>query len=603
MGIKKTKGLCMCGINGMINSQQQPSHEDVALVSQMNEMSYTRGPDSEGLLKRGQFVFGHTRLSIIDLSENSAQPLWDPYLRLGMVFNGEIYNYKQIKEELVGKGYEFFSDGDTEVLLKAYHCYGEDFVNKLNGMFAFCLWDQEKQKTILGRDRLGIKPLYYTTTNNKLYFSSYMPTLLEIPGRSWNVSPENLQYYLQFHSVVPEDKTIIDGIHKVKPGHIITFDKNFRVSEKKYWDLKAQRQSDYKHFQLKDWKELLHEKLVQSVDRRLVADVPVGVFLSGGLDSSLITALAAERVSDLNTFSVGFKGAKTEDGDEFVYSDMVAKKFNTKHHKLEVSTKELLENLDSVFVAMNEPMISHDNVGFYLLSKFASKQLKVVQSGQGADEVFAGYRWYPPMLEKGSGFDTYRENFFDRSPKEYKNMLNSNWFVDQDIAGDYVKSWFNSQDAESQLDKALKLDTQVMLVDDPVKRVDSMTMAWSLEARVPFLDHELVELAALMPENMKIGPNGEGKYILRELGYDLLPREVIDRPKGYFPVPELKYIGGPFLDYCKDIMNTQQAKERGIFTDDYVNTLMAAPQDFLTPLQCSKLWQIVSLEKWLQTHL
>lgn len=593
----------MCGINGLINSQKQPSHEDVALVNKMNEMTYTRGPDSEGLLKRSHFVFGHTRLSIIDLSENSSQPLWDPYLGLGMVFNGEIYNFNEIKSELQKKGYDFFSDGDAEVLLKAYHCYGEDFVNKLNGMFAFCLWDQEKQKTLLGRDRLGIKPLYYSLQNNKLYFSSYMPSLFEIPGKSWNLSADNLQYYLQFHSVVPEEKTIIDGIHKVKPGHIISFDKNFKSKESKYWDLQANRLPEHKDYKLSDWKALLNETLVKSVDRRLIADVPVGVFLSGGLDSSLITALAAERVSDLNTFSVGFKGAKTEDGDEFVYSDMISKKFNTKHHKLEVSTKELLENLDSVFVAMNEPMISHDNVGFYLLSKFASKKLKVVQSGQGADEVFAGYRWYPPMLNTENAFETYRENFFDRSLKEYKNMLQSNWYIEKDLAGDYIKDWFNTQNAQSDLDKALKLDTQVMLVDDPVKRVDSMTMAWGLEARVPFLDHEVVELAAQMPENMKLGPNGEGKYILRQLGYDLLPSEVIDRPKGYFPVPELKYIGGPFLDYCKDIMGSQKAKERGVFTKDYVDTLMAAPQDFLTPLQCSKLWQVVSLEKWLQTHL
>ena len=309
--------------------------------------------------------------------------------------------------------------------------------------------------------------------------------------------------------------------------------------------------------------------------------------------------LAEQGQRGLNTFSVGFESVDDEKGDEFQYSDIIARHFGTDHHQIRVDSDRLLPALDNCIGAMSEPMVSHDVIGFYLLSEEVSRHVKVVQSGQGADEVFAGYHWYPPLLDSRDPVGDYARVFFDRDHAEFAEAVNPD-LVQRDFSREFVTAWFDSAAAEAPVDKALHIDTTVMLVDDPVKRVDNMTMAWGLEARVPFLDHELVELAARIPAEHKIAAGGKG--VLKEAARSVIPHEVIDRPKGYFPVPALKYIQGEYLTYVKDALSQPAARQRGLFRDDYVDTLLQDPKQHITPLRGSKLWQIALLELWFQQH-
>src|SRR5690606_34777472 len=368
-----------------------------------------------------------------------------------------------------------------------------------------------------------------------------------------------------------------------------------------YWAPAYERNPALASLTSEEWSERVHEALRLAVRRRMVADVPVGVLLSGGVDSSLIVGLLAEEgQADLSTFSVGFEEANGEKGDEFVYSDLISQHFGTDHHKIFVPSEKLLDALPGTFQAMSEPMVSYDNVGFYLLAQEVSKHIKVVQSGQGADEVFGGYHWYPPLMNSNDVVDDYAKVFFDRPHARLKEELAPEWLTEEDLSRAFVARHLTQPGADTPVDAALRLDSSVMLVDDPVKRVDNMTMAWGLEARVPFLDHELVELAARIPPEEKL--RGEGKGVLKDVARQVIPHEVIDRTKGYFPVPQLKYIDGVYLDMVRDALSSRPARERGLFRQDYLETLYAAPAKHITPLRGSALWQAGLLELWLQTH-
>ncbi|TQK31532.1 N-acetylglutaminylglutamine amidotransferase [Arthrobacter sp. SLBN-53] len=594
----------MCGIAGEVARGRSA---DLGAIARMAETMVPRGPDSGGFWSQGGIALGHRRLAIIDLSSHGQQPMHDPELGLTVAFNGCIYNYPQLRQELLGKGYRFFSHSDTEVVLKGYREWGEKVVDHLYGMFAFAVTEVDSGRVLLARDRLGIKPLYYTDTPDALRFASSLPALLAAGGVDTSIDPVALHHYLSFHSVVPAPHTIVAGVKKLPPGTIMRIEPDGRRTQHTYWEPVFERSAERSGWSDTEWEEAILASLRTAVERRLVADVPVGCLLSGGLDSSLIVGLLAEAGQHgLATFSIGFEAAGGEEGDEFKYSDIIARHYGTDHHQIRIDTARMLPALSGTIAAMSEPMMSHDCVAFYLLSQEVSKHVKVVQSGQGADEIFAGYHWYPPMAHAPDGdpaaaLASYRQAFFDRDHNALNALLQPNWRLDADIAGDYVRSHFAHPGAATATDRALRLDTTVMLVDDPVKRVDNMTMAWGLEGRVPFLDHELVELAATCPPHLKTAH--EGKGVLKEAARKVIPHEVIDRPKGYFPVPALKHLAGPYLDLVRDALHSDGARARGLFDKTEVDRLLADPNGYHTPLRGNPLWQLGLLELWLAHHV
>jgi len=589
----------MCGLSGEIRFDGKRASEE--RVRAMMDMQAARGPDGSGFADFGWAAFGHRRLKIVDLSDRAAQPMSDEGSDHCIVFNGCIYNHNELREELRKKGHQFFSASDTEVILRAHQEWGANCVERLNGMFAFAIHDPDRNEIFLARDRLGIKPMYLLEEPGCIRFASFLPALIRGASETPDIDRDALHNYMTFHSVVPAPRTILEPVRKLPPATRMTIRRDGTSDSEVYWRPHFRCREGDEDVSFGDWRDQVRDSLNLAVQRRLTGDVPVGVLLSGGLDSSLIVGLLAEHgQTGLNTFSVGFEAAGEEKGDEFEYSDIVAKAFGTEHHQIRVDSEELLEHLPDCFGAMSEPMVSHDNIGFYLLSREVSKHVKVVQSGQGADEVFAGYHWYPPMMDSDTPLEDYCQVFFDRDHEEFCRAVDER-FVNGDASKAFVRQHFAEADAERAVDKAFHIDTTVMLVEDPVKRVDNMTMAWGLEARVPFLDHELVELAARIPSGYKV--DGGGKYVLKEMARSVIPSEVIDRPKGYFPVPELKYLKSRSLQFVKDTLNSRVANERGLFRRDYLDTLLDAPHEHLTPLRGSKLWQVAVLEAWLQRHI
>ena len=588
----------MCGICGELSfGDNEPS---ILPVTEMTALMKHRGPDAVGLNVQGHAALGHRRLKIIDLSERAHQPMVDNHLGLSIVFNGAIYNCDTLRVQLEGKGYQFFSYGDTEVILKAYHAWGKACVNHFNGMFAFAILHRDSGELFIDRDRLGIKPLYYTVTRNAFRFASSLPALLAGQDIDTAIDPVALHYYMTFHAVVPAPRTMIKEVKKVRPGATMTVRADGTVTEDSYWDLSFVPYEEEEKYSFDDWKNLLTVHLRKAAKRRLRADVPVGVLLSGGLDSSLLVGLLSELgQTNLNTFSIGFEAVGDEAGNEFEYSDYIAAHYDTSHHKIEGNAGTVLASIPDCVEAMSEPMVSHDCIGFYLLSKAVSNHVKVVQSGQGADEVFGGYHWYPPLLNSDDGLRDYTHGFFDLDFPDYQHAVHPR-FIEEDYSRALVRDHFSRPNAPTAIDKALRLDTTVMLVDDPVKRIDNMTMAWGLEARVPFLDHKLVEFAARIPAEYKVA--GSGKHILKEVARDIIPRKVIDRPKGYFPVPALKYLRGDYLEFAREIMCSPRSRQRSLFNPEYVETVLESPDAHITPLNGSRLWQMAVLEYWLTVH-
>ncbi len=386
----------MCGLAGELRFDGYGAQ--VAAVERSCAAMADRGPDSSGIWCSGPLALGHRRLSIIDLSASGEQPMVDADLGLTIVFNGCIYNYRELREQLQGRGYRFFSTSDTEVIVKAYAEWGTGCVDKLLGMFAFAIAERDTGRLILARDRLGIKPLYLDQTAERLRFASTLPALLAAGGVDTSIDRVALAHYMSFHSIVPPPRTILNGVRKLPPATIRVVDPDGTSTDRVYWTPSFTRDPDRASMTSEDWQDALIESLRTAVRRRMVADVPVGVLLSGGIDSSVVVALLAESgQTDLTTFSIGFEAAGGESGDEFEYSDLVAAHFGTNHHRIEINSSRLLPGIDSAIAAMSEPMVSHDCVAFYLLSQDVSQHVKVVQSGQGADEVLAGYDWYPPL--------------------------------------------------------------------------------------------------------------------------------------------------------------------------------------------------------------
>ncbi len=590
----------MCGLFGALSFNQKSI--DSALAECMSQRVARRGPDDSGEYYDGPVMLGHRRLSIIDLSPAGHQPMQDDSRRYCIVFNGTIYNYPELREQLIGKGYRFNSHSDTEVIVNAYARWGAACVERLHGMFAFAIWDSEKRNLFLARDRMGIKPLYYAQAADGFYFASNPQALLATGLFSTEIDAVALHHQLSLHAVIPAPRTLLKSIRKCRPAFSMRIGIDGAVAEARYWDLRAHRPEAT--LSEAEWNQAIHDSLMQAVKKRLtIADVPVGVLLSGGLDSSLLVALLDEAGQhDIRTFSIGFEDQPEERGNEFEFSDPVAQRYHTDHEKFLIPNDEVLTRLPEAVAAMAEPMFGQDAVAFYLLSEQVSQSVKVVQSGQGADEVFAGYFWYAQMAaaQAEPTLDRFARRYVDRDHDEFLETVNPSFHGD-DYTSQLIEANLNTDQADSFVDAVLRFDVTTLIVDDPVKRVDNMTMAWGLEARVPFLDHHLVELAASCPPELKLKHDGKG--VLKEIARGRIPDAVIDRPKGYFPMPALKYVRGDFYQFMADTLNSRQSRERDLFDRGYIDRLLTEPERHFTRLNGSKLWHSALLEFWLQKHV
>ncbi|MCP4336210.1 MAG: N-acetylglutaminylglutamine amidotransferase [Gammaproteobacteria bacterium] len=589
----------MCGLFGALSFDASAIDPDHA--ARMSQRVAQRGPDDKGEFFDGPVMLGHRRLAIIDLSPAGHQPMQEVTGRYTIVFNGTIYNYPELREMLLEKGYRFNSHSDTEVITNAYACWGDACVERLHGMFAFAIWDSVRQNLFLTRDRMGIKPLYYAQSQKGFYFASNPQALLATGLFARDIDAVGLHHQLSLHAVIPAPRTLINSIRKCRPAHYMNVSTDAKVNAERYWSLIAKRPAAPMSEQ--DWTDAIHDALIQAVKKRLtIADVPVGVLLSGGLDSSLLVALLAEAgQSDIRTYSIGFEDQPEERGNEFEFSDPVAARYSSDHQKFLIPNADVLTRLPEAVTAMAEPMFGQDAVAFYLLSEQVSKSVKVVQSGQGADEVFAGYFWYEQMARaEGPALERFASRYVDRDHDEFCETVSAPYRA-EDYTADLIEEHLSTDEADSFMDAVLRFDITTLIVDDPVKRVDNMTMAWGLEARVPFLDHHLVELAASCPVELKLKHHGKG--VLKEIARGRIPDAVIDRPKGYFPMPALKFVRGDFYQFMADTLNSQRSLERGLFNRSYIDRLLSEPEQHFTRLNGSKLWHSALLEYWLQQHI
>jgi asparagine synthase (glutamine-hydrolysing) len=587
----------MCGICGEIRFDGRVP--DVAATAAMTCALAPRGPDGEGVWRDAGAVLGHRRLAIIDVSDAGAQPMIDG--ECVIVFNGCIYNHHDLRRRLTALGHHFRSTSDTEVVLKAYRQWGERLVDQLVGMFAFVLRDRSAGRTLMVRDRLGIKPLYVADVPGGVRFASSLPALLEGGDIDTTLDPVALHHYLSWHSIVPAPRTILRGVRKLPPATVRVIDRDGRSCDETYWHPSFHRPTG-RAPSPQQWGEEVLDALRRAVERRMVADVPVGVLLSGGLDSSLIVALLSEAgVAELPTFSIGFESDGSTDGDEFRYSDLVARRFDTAHHRLRIPTGEVVAGIEPTVLAMSEPMASHDVLAFHVLSEHVAKHVKVVQSGQGADEVFAGYGYYRPLADvsREQAGVAFARAFADAPHADVLAALGPEYRGIDDVSAALLERACAESDAETALDAVLELELTRLMPDDPVKRVDNMTMAWGLEARVPFLDHELVELAAHVPPELKLAQGGKG--ILKDIARPLLGADVVDRPKGYFPVPAVSHLDGDLLGYVVDVLRSPEAKSRNLIEPSYIDELVAN-EELRFRGQGDRLWHLGVLELWLQAH-
>lgn len=590
----------MCGIAGEVVTDEA-DQPDLGAVRRMTRSLWSRGPDGTGHWCEGRVALGHRRLSIIDLSDAGTQPMVDDELGLAVAFNGCIYNYEELREELSGR-YRFRSTSDTEVILKAYDHWGDRFVEHLVGMFAIALVDRRRDRVLLVRDRLGIKPLYLAEVRGRTRFASTLPALLAGGGIDTELDPVGLHHYLTWHSIVPAPRTVLRGVRKLPPATIRVLQPGRAPRDHVYWQPSYTRRPEHAGWTAQDWQQAVREALQVAVRRRTVSDVDVGVLLSGGLDSSLLVALLAEEGVRPSSFSIGFTDRDGVDGDEFVYSDAVAQKFGTDHHQLRIGDEQITAAVEHAVEAMSEPMGSHDVTAFHLVCREVSRHIKVVQCGQGADEVFAGYRYHQPAADaaRHQAADVFRDAFHDLGHDELAQVLEPDWLTSHDVSSDLITRHLAAPGAETALDAVLRTDTHLLMPDDPVKRVDNMAMAWGVEARVPFLDQDLVELVAACPPELKSGQDGKG--VLKDIGRDLLPVEVVDRRKGYFPVPALTRLDGEVLDLLRSAMSSPTARGRGVLRRDYVDALLADPNGRATKAGGNELWHLGVLELWLQQH-
>jgi asparagine synthase (glutamine-hydrolysing) len=621
----------MCGIVGV----QQNNHViDSKVLCAMRDIFPYRGPDDKGewIGHHGAVGLGHRRLSIIDTTADGHQPMTDSKNGNVIVFNGEVYNYIEIKSTLRKLGVTFESNSDTEVILKAYRIYGTDCLQYFNGMFSIAIWDNTKKLLFLARDRLGVKPLYYYLDDEKLVFASETKAIHVYLKKQLQIDDQLIDQYMSF-GYIPGEDTLEKGVRRLLPGHYAIYQNN-QISVHRYWNLIFNTTGDLgEAYYLEKGKELINS----AINLRLRSDVPLGIFLSGGLDSSAVVGLLAQNNNErLKTFSVAYDFGK--EYNEMEYARKVANKFNTDHHEIFVDPYSFKEFIPEYIRLMDEPVTESAAISLNYVSKLAAEHVTVVLSGEGSDEIFAGYDFYRYMLfierlRKGFGvnaIDAISRNLLKifRSDSKigkyltmagrplntrYKGISSYEEYYKKLLYKDslkqiceqskissvqqYLDELFMQNNGADPLSKMLNFDTKTWLVDDLLIKADRMSMASSLELRVPFLDYRLVEFAAAMPSKYKIN-NGEGKYLLKRMMEDILPKEIIYRKKMGFPTPLKKMFQSSLKEYVMDVLTSSDLSIQKYFKPEAIRCIV---DEHLSESKDHHrvLWQLIVLEEWM----
>ena len=622
----------MCGINGIVYSRKSGRDVDPERLIRMRDVIEHRGPDGAGIFAEGRIGLGHRRLSIVDLATGD-QPMFNADRSCVIVYNGEVYNHADHRDDLAASGYEYRSTSDTETILHLYEEFGADCVHRLRGMFAFAIWDKNKDELFIARDRFGVKPLYYVRDQDgSLFFASEIKALIEAGAVTPKLNYAALPDQLANHGT-SADETLFDGVKRLLPGHILKW-KDGELRIERYWDLDFEPKSSVadEGETVEEWFELFCE----SVRLRLMSDVPLGMFLSGGIDSSAIATIMSGLVDQpIKTFSVGFK---EREANEFEYARLVAKEFKTDHREITITPDQFFDELPNLIWHEDEPLGFEASVPLYFVSKLAQEHVKVVLTGEGSDETLAGYGRYRKaltLLDYGERYEAMtpsivrgavrsgvaalpsalnrklKRTFLSRDA-DFENLYFDNFAIfnkkrQHDLFSaqtrdriaetnpySYLHRWLAETTAESTLDKLLYVDTKTYLHELLMKQ-DQMSMAASIESRVPFLDHKLVEFTAKLPETMKLRGRTT-KWILREAMKNILPREILDRPKMGFPVPLGDWLRGSHKYLIDEYVVGDRTAARGIFDHDAVRTLAAehiAGED-----HTSRIFRLINLEMW-----
>jgi len=625
----------MCGICGFISFNNNHTIDKDVLVS-MNDLMKHRGPDDSGIylgaiLGNNKFKvgLGHRRLSIIDLSVLGHQPMTNEDATIWIVYNGEIYNFLELRELLIGRGHIFKSHTDTEVIIHMYEEFGTSCIDHFRGMFAFALWDEKNKVLFAARDRLGKKPFYYYVYNNMLIFASEAKSILKSGKIDANVNRNVIDFYLTL-GYVPAPQTMFERIYKLLPGHMLIFSENEFLT-KQYWDIDSIGCVEDKgeKFYIDQFLGLMDE----CVRMRLVSDVPLGVFLSGGIDSSTITGMMSQlsKTKPVKTFCVGYKDKQAS---ELAYAKIMAKRFGTDHHEFLLEPTDFYEFIPKLVWHFDEPVVEAAAIPLYFISELAREHVAVLLSGEGADELFAGYPIYRymNMIDKYRKIPHYaRKYFFDQIIKcfissrkkrskyldwtqlpleqryfgvsaeltdSFKGELYShdfrNFIDDKASVQDYLLPYYNKASNKDSLGKMLYVDTKVWLPDDLLIKADKMSMAASVELRVPFLDHKLVEFAATVPSKYKI-KKWTSKYLLKKAVRNLLPKEIIYRRKKGFPVPINAWFKGDFSEKAQDTL--LNGRNRGYFDNEYVAQIIKKHKEGKEDYS-KQLFSLIVLEMW-----
>ncbi|MEJ7623693.1 MAG: asparagine synthase (glutamine-hydrolyzing) [Pyrinomonadaceae bacterium] len=629
----------MCGITGWINLDESKANGHTeAVLHAMCETIIHRGPNSEGIWMDSDVALGMRRLSVIDL-ETGDQPVFSEDKSVIAMMNGELYNYREIRAELEKKGHHFVTKSDTEIIPHLYQAYGDDFVDHLNGMFAIALWDTNRKRLVIARDRFGEKPLYYGVFDGLLLYASEPKALLAHPSVNTELDLDALRHYLSY-DYVPAPRSIYKGISKLPAAHILTVEKG-EIKTRRYWNVTWNKNGHKPS--LNNAAKELRELLSDAVRMRLVADVPLGILLSGGVDSSTVAAFAVQHAAEkVKTFSIGFE----EDSfDESKYARQVAQHLGTEHYEATLSVETAADLISDIGSWLDEPLSDGSLIPTYMLARFVRRHVTVALGGDGGDELFAGYPMYfahkvanaysrvpgiirsgliepvvarLPVSDKNLSFE-YKAKRFVRSSRFDVVQRHHSWFgsftLDEqqrlltprvrDNASSDIYRGANDLlalcDARNDIERMQFLDINFYMAEDILTKVDRAAMAVSLETRAPFLDPRVGQFAASLPMNYKLRGN-EGKYILKKAVEGLLPREILYRKKKGFGIPIAEWLKGRLNPLMHDLLSATRLKDQGLFNPAYVEQLMTEHEKGIASHH-KQLWTLLVFQLWYDNFL